>query len=50
MENGSHIAKSRAERFMLHVLEAINTQAANHWTKIEDFFKLLLKVTIGGDN
>lgn len=50
LENGNMIANSKAERFMLHMIEAINSQAPNNWTKFEEFFRLIFRVAIGGES
>lgn len=49
IDENTKIPKSKAERFMLHVIGAIHKDCAANWTKFEHFFKLILNVTIGGE-
>ena len=39
----------KAEKFMTIMINSIKAEAAPNWTKFEQFFHLLLQVTIGGD-
>lgn len=39
----------KAEKFMTVMVNSIHTQASSNWTKFEQFFNFLHKVTIGGE-
>ena len=39
----------KAEKFMTIMINVIQTQATPNWTKFEQFFNFINKVTIGGE-
>jgi hypothetical protein len=41
--------QEKAKKFMQNMINSIPTDAAQNWTKFEQFFNLIMKVTIAGE-